>query len=289
MRHRKSRLRLAGPSDHARAVLRNLAISLLTHGRIETTVKRAKVLRPFIEKIVTQSRRCASAVDYATRDHEYRMVRSQLHDNHATAIATRVWGPYFLHRPGGYTRIMRNGFRVGDNAEMAIIEFVLSTAGESHAQLVAALSAYAPGGARFLNAWRLLAKPRIDFEVRTADQSAGQVHFALNASLQGKLPDVRWPTMNKKPIPMELTLSISAPRVGTETRLSNSSLKDPVDHSKRITFQLVPNRDGRASTIEGYVSLAKVEQHKRYCSIAVDGPTGEVFHATLIGEGSEDV
>lgn len=283
MRHKKSKFRLPGPADSAQAVLRNLAISLITHGRIQTTVKRAKVLRPFVEKIITLSRRCASAPDYATRDHHYRLINERLHNTQAAAISTRVWGPYFLHRPGGYTRILRTGFRVGDNAELAIIEFVVSQEHESseitHSDLLKTVETYMPKGIGRLEKWRSLAQPRIDLEL--SDQHAASVSFVMKAELPSEVaraPD--WPTYRGKSIPMELTVSVLAPKVGTQMWLKTEEPVGLPARPGRITFRLEP--DARRSEVKGYVSLEAVPVQRRYCSVAVDGLAGEVFHATLI-------
>lgn len=285
MRHRKSRLRLPGPADHAQADLRNLAISLITHGRIQTTVKRAKVLRPFVEKIITISRRCASAPDYATRDRHYRLVVERLHSKKAAAISTRVWGAYFLHRPGGYTRILRTGFRVGDNAEMALIEFVIesehSQIETTHAHLLQTVETYVPKGIGLLETWRSLAPPRIDLAF--SDQRNASVSFVVRAELLGEVREASdWPKHRGKNIPMELTVSVLAPKAGSEMRLETTRPVGLPSRPGRITFHLSPNAD--RSEIKGFVSLAGVPAQRRYCSVAVDGPTGEVFHATLLDE-----
>lgn len=283
MRHRKSRLRLSGSSDHAQAVLRNLAISLITHGRIKTTVKRAKVLRPFLEKIITLSRRCASAADYSTRDHLYRIICERLHDRKAAAISTRVWGPYYLQWPGGYTRILRAGFRVGDNAELAIIEFVIAQEHESvqirHSDLLSTFKTYKPKGVGLLEAWRSIDPPRIDLKL--SDQRGAAVAFTVEAEIsEDAAYAFNWPKFRGRHIPMELTVSVLAPKTGSHMWLKTDEAVGLPARAGRITIRLEP--DTRRSHVEGFVSLEKVPINKRYCSVAVDSPAGEVFHATLI-------
>jgi large subunit ribosomal protein L17 len=108
--------RLGGSPSHQRKILSNLAASLIIEGRITTTVAKAKVLRPYVEKIVTKARRGDL--------HARRLVLRKIQD---TDVVTKLFdevGPRYEDRPGGYTRIVKLGPRRGDGAEMAIIEFV---------------------------------------------------------------------------------------------------------------------------------------------------------------------
>lgn len=116
MRHRKHHGSLGLVTGHRRAVLANLAVALITHGRIETTQAKARAVRPYIEKLITlgkngdlHSRRQALA------KLRHRPVVDKLFDDVAAA---------FGNRPGGYTRIIKTGIRVGDAAPMAMIELV---------------------------------------------------------------------------------------------------------------------------------------------------------------------
>lgn len=116
MRHGMSGNRLGRKPAHRKAMVRNLATSLVDNGRIETTVARAKQLRMFIEPLVTLGKRG----DLAAR----RTAMSKLPNK---AVVHKIFdeiAPKFSERPGGYTRIIKTGFRQGDNAAMAIIEFV---------------------------------------------------------------------------------------------------------------------------------------------------------------------
>jgi len=116
MRHRKHHGSLGLVTGHRRALLANLASALITHGRIETTQAKARAIRPYMEKLITlgkngdlHSRRQALA------KLRHRPIVDKLFDDVASAFSTR---------PGGYTRIIKTGFRVGDAAPMALIEFV---------------------------------------------------------------------------------------------------------------------------------------------------------------------
>jgi len=116
MRHAKHKGRLSRPSGHRKALMRNLAIALIERGRIRTTDAKAKFLRPFVEKLVTLGRDGSTA----NRRHAF----SILADKEATKRLFDDVGPRFLERPGGYTRVIKEGVREGDGAPMSFIEFV---------------------------------------------------------------------------------------------------------------------------------------------------------------------
>jgi large subunit ribosomal protein L17 len=116
MRHRKKGRKLSRSPAHRKATLRNLAVNLFRHGRIETTVARAKELRPFAERLITLARRGDL--------HARRLATRKLHDRTAVGTLFEEIGPRFESRPGGYTRILKLGSRKGDAADMALIELV---------------------------------------------------------------------------------------------------------------------------------------------------------------------
>lgn len=116
MRHRTKGRRFNRTSEHRRLMMRNLATSLLLHGRIETTVEKAKELRGFVEPLITKARRGDL--------HARRVVARVIHDDEALAKLFGEIGPRYAERPGGYTRVLKLGHRSGDAAEMAIIELV---------------------------------------------------------------------------------------------------------------------------------------------------------------------
>ncbi|MCX8084362.1 MAG: 50S ribosomal protein L17 [Calditerrivibrio sp.] len=116
MRHRSGIKKLGRPTDHRLAMLRNLAISLIEKGRIETTVDRAKALRTFVEPIITLGKKGdLSAI---------RLAYKKLHNKDAVRRVFKDLAPKYAARPGGYTRVLKTRIRRGDNATMAIIEFV---------------------------------------------------------------------------------------------------------------------------------------------------------------------
>jgi len=125
MRHNVAHRKLGRVTEHRLAMLRNQAISLLRHKRIETTIPKAKELRPFVERLITIAKRGIAAGDAKAQTlNARRMVLAELPD---TAVVSELFSeiaPTFADRPGGYTRILRIGFRRGDGAETAQIELV---------------------------------------------------------------------------------------------------------------------------------------------------------------------
>jgi large subunit ribosomal protein L17 len=116
MKHRVQGRKLGRTSAHRLALLRNLSTALFERERIQTTLMRAKELRPFAERLVTLSKRESL--------HARRQVLRHIHDRDVVAKLFETLSARFAQRPGGYTRILKLGPRRGDNAEMAIVELV---------------------------------------------------------------------------------------------------------------------------------------------------------------------
>lgn len=116
MRHNKAVNHLGRQSGHRKAMLANMASSLILKKRITTTVAKAKALKPYLEPLVTKSKEDTT--------HNRRVVFSYLKDKNAVSELFRTIAPKIADRPGGYLRILHVGFRQGDAAEMALIEFV---------------------------------------------------------------------------------------------------------------------------------------------------------------------
>ncbi|MBO5903292.1 MAG: 50S ribosomal protein L17 [Tidjanibacter sp.] len=116
MRHNRKFNHLGRQSAHRKAMLANMASSLILHKRIETTVAKAKALKKYVEPLMTKSKEDTT--------HQRRVVFSYLKDKYAVTELFRVVAPKIADRPGGYTRILHTGFRLGDAAEMCIIELV---------------------------------------------------------------------------------------------------------------------------------------------------------------------
>lgn len=116
MRHGKKFNHLGRKTAHRKAMLSNMACSLIEHKRINTTIAKAKALRVFVEPILTKSKTDST--------HSRRTVFGYLQDKDAVTELFREIAPKIAEREGGYTRIIRTGFRLGDNAEMCMIELV---------------------------------------------------------------------------------------------------------------------------------------------------------------------
>jgi large subunit ribosomal protein L17 len=118
MRHLKSGRRLNRSSAHRGAMFANMAAALIKHEQITTTLPKAKELRPVVEKLVTMARNNKASL------HARRLALSRLRDEAMVTKLFDVIGPRYAARPGGYTRVLKAGFRYGDRAAMAVIEFV---------------------------------------------------------------------------------------------------------------------------------------------------------------------
>jgi len=116
MRHRKSGTNLGRDASHRRAMLRNLSASLFKHELIRTTLPKAKELRRVAEPLITLSKEDSVA--------NRRLAFSRLRDKEAVGKLFAELGPRYAHRPGGYLRILKCGFRPGDSAPMAYVELV---------------------------------------------------------------------------------------------------------------------------------------------------------------------
>lgn len=116
MRHGKKVNHLGRKTAHRKAMLSNMACSLIEHKRITTTVAKAKALRGFVEPLLTKSKTDST--------HSRRTVFSYLQNKEVVSELFRDVAPKIADRPGGYTRIIRTGYRLGDNAEMCLIELV---------------------------------------------------------------------------------------------------------------------------------------------------------------------
>lgn len=111
--------------EHRESMLSNLAASLIQHGRIQTTLTKAKALRPFIEKLVTKAKKAAAKTEKKDALHLRRLAHADLRDENALTALFNEKYKEFANRSGGYTRIYKMGApRISDAAEMALIEFV---------------------------------------------------------------------------------------------------------------------------------------------------------------------
>ena len=149
MRHRKSGRKFDTNSSHRKAMFRNMVTSLMVHGQIKTTTQRAKELRRVADRVISMGKRAPSASEIealsgaeqaqAKADRVAAIRRARNWVNNPDALK-RIFGDYadrFASRPGGYTRIVKAGFRAGDNAEMAFIALVEEYSAEAAQEKVA--------------------------------------------------------------------------------------------------------------------------------------------------------
>ncbi len=122
MRHRKRKGRLNRTAEHRQAMFANMAASLIEHEQIVTTLPKAKALRGVVERLITLAKK---GQEEGKRLHYYRLAIARLQNKKEAARKLfDVLGPRYAERPGGYTRVLKAGFRYGDNAPMAVIELV---------------------------------------------------------------------------------------------------------------------------------------------------------------------
>jgi len=122
MRHGNSGRKLHRTSSHRKSMFRNMAAALIKHEQIITTLPKAKDLRPVVEKLITLAKKGKADEGYSL--HARRLISSRLQDDKMTTKLIDVLADRYADRPGGYTRVLKAGFRYGDSAPMAVIELV---------------------------------------------------------------------------------------------------------------------------------------------------------------------
>ena len=124
MRHRVDHRKLGRTSSHRLALLRNMVASLFEHGRITTTVPKAKEARRYAEKLITIGKKAVAAKEPEQKLHYSRLALKELHSREAVKMLIEKVAPTYKDRAGGYTRVLRAGHRLGDNGSIAIFELV---------------------------------------------------------------------------------------------------------------------------------------------------------------------
>ena len=125
MRHRNQKHLLGVKAPHRKALISNLCAALITHGRIKTTLAKAKAIRPAVEKMITRAKKAKASDDPAVRLHHRRQCARHLRDKDAAHLLFNEKVDEFVNRAGGYVRIYKLGdVRLGDSAEMAIVELI---------------------------------------------------------------------------------------------------------------------------------------------------------------------
>ncbi|MGH3725365.1 MAG: 50S ribosomal protein L17 [Mycobacterium sp.] len=172
--------RLGGSSSHQKALLANLATALFEHGRIKTTETKARVLRPYAEKLITHAKKGDL--------HNRREVLKKIRDKDVVHVLFEEIGPFYSDRNGGYTRIIKVENRKGDNAPMAIIELVKEktvTSEADRARRVA--SAKAP--AEEVETEEAPAQEAVEVETDTADDAAAEAEGAAAVAEDTEVED----------------------------------------------------------------------------------------------------
>lgn len=127
MRHGNRRRFPASSASHAKSMLRSQAAAVLVHGQIVTTTAKAKALRPYVEKLITKSIHANESESEGRRIAGIRLIDSRLKDKTALDVLMNVTSRVFCDRPGGYTRVLKVGFRDGDGAELSVVQLVAET------------------------------------------------------------------------------------------------------------------------------------------------------------------
>jgi large subunit ribosomal protein L17 len=191
MRHRVGQRKLGRVTEHRIAMLRNQAEALIQHEHLETTVPKAKELRPFVERIITLAKRgIAQGAAAGGSLHARRLVFRDIQNRDVVAKLFDTIAPRFEARPGGYTRILRLGHRRGDSADVALIELVGSEY-DPNAETETPDAAAKPqpkgvGGRLRAAAERLRGKPKADGEEGEAAEGAAPKKKAKPERTYGK-------------------------------------------------------------------------------------------------------
>jgi len=191
MRHRVSHRKLGRVTEHRIAMLRNQAEALLRHERIETTVPKAKELRPFVERIISIAKRGLAGGEANGKSlHARRMVLRDIQDRDVVSKLFDTIAPRFAARPGGYTRILRIGYRRGDSAEVAQIELVGSeydpNAEATQAEAKAEQKPKGVGGRLRAAAERLRGKAKVEGEEGEGAEGAPKKKAKPERTYDGK-------------------------------------------------------------------------------------------------------
>lgn len=222
MRHRKARRHPKGASAHARAVLRNQACSLVIHGQIETTTPMAKCLRPYVERLITKAIHANAAESTAKRVSIVRNIEAKLRNRKALDLILNVVAKIFAERRGGYTRIIKSGFRIGDAAEMSVIQLVLDDPAHHHDvddtdELIAAEKYQSVKelllGSRTQNQRTILkwaAYPFPEIPVRICRSDAHHLKTLIDLPKVDAWDVEKWPTVASKRASLELEIQFLA-------------------------------------------------------------------------------
>ena len=220
MRHRCRRKIPGKSSAHRRSLLRNLATSLFLHGQIETTLAKAKALRPYAEKIITKSKSASLAGTFDRRMSLYRDIRTEISHGDAFLCLTRVWARHLKYRQGGYLRIVKLGKRRSDSAEMAIVQMVLDKIQHDGSIVTLANRSFSDYFKEISNEYlndidhnrkRYLQFSSIDLPVVSIENQKTDnknILFDIFFKNDDRLNLEKWPTYKNKRVTLPLTVSL---------------------------------------------------------------------------------
>jgi large subunit ribosomal protein L17 len=180
MRHRVAHRKLGRVTEHRIALLRNQATALLQHEHIQTTVPKAKELRPYVERLITVAKRGVKAGGPQAL-HARRTVGMDIADKDVLKKLFDTLAPRFAERPGGYVRIMRAGFRRGDAAEIALVELVGSEFDPKKAEAAKDAKASAKGEGKGLGGRIRRAAERVRGRKADSDDGGAPIHEKTKA------------------------------------------------------------------------------------------------------------
>lgn len=296
MRHRVKKKKLGRKAEHRLSLYRNQASSLFVHGYIKTTVAKAKALRPFAEKLITNARNVIISRTTEERLRYIRNITKEISDKNAYDFLIRVWAPLCIERPGGYTRIIKIGMRQGDSVEMAFIGIVIEEKTLAKYKL---LQHSYKGAFKFLSEilfqdipqpkillkmWSICTMPKIS--TVTKFDSAKRLNFKINLSDSINLENINWPIYNgiypNLPLYVEIVynessnkkLFIEKTHNLIEIPIMSSDNKIKVLYSPLKKEQFI---EGSLKTISRRGSLKSLTK----CRILVYNPIGLIFYQNL--------
>lgn len=298
MRHRVKTKKLGRDAEHRKALFRNIASSLFIHGYIKTTLAKAKAIRPYVEKLVTNARCVIQSSTTKERLKFIRNVTKEISDNNSYNYLIRVWAPLCLERPGGYIRIIKLGVRKGDSAEMAYIGIVIdesilkkynqSNNGYRNAfkYLSELLMQDIPQPKILLDMWSNCVMPQITTEIKSKNQKNLKVKIKFGDVITD-LGIINWPIYNgiypKLPLFVEIVYSQSTSKKLVFENLNNL-IEIPLAYStNKIKILFSPfKKDQFIEVLLKTTSRRGNLNSMNKCRILVYNPIGLIFYQNII-------
>lgn len=262
-----------------------MATSLIVHGRIKTTLAKAKELRPFVEKLITKAVDTNLTTDYSKVAHLLRIIKRDIQNRDAQKVLIRVWGAHFIERPGGYTRIIKLPARLGDNASMAYIMMVLdmdllekygfNDFGNSIAFLKSRLMQNIPQPLDLVKLWRINGIPELSIleDSRTEKSIASKITISVK-----KYQREYWPIFNGEYVKYPITVFVDTnDQVRVKTELSNDLIEVPMykeDERLRVLYELPEKQQIQTIKILISTTSRRSKIKNKAIKVHVMGPGG---------------